>query len=202
LINNLSGKPIDKDFNEVTQKALVFCLPNRGKDLSGKLYCLNVIYRLKLKDAPVLFLHDKKSPQANNGREWKEKLFRCAAPEFAKQAVGLINKGMGIICTNEALMSSANLSEKELLLDHKEIILKTLNQLNLRLNDYSFVGGTMFWSHTKYYRPLFERIDIMDLITHFESGNVLDLEAASLTHAWERLLSYVITGQQLKITAL
>jgi len=99
-------------------------------------------------------------------------------------------------------MSSANLSEKELLLDHKEIILKTLNQLNLRLNDYSFVGGTMFWSHTKYYRPLFERIDIMDLITHFESGNVLDLEAASLTHAWERLLSYVITGQQLKITAL
>lgn len=202
LMNNISGKRLNRGLNEITKNALVFNQMNRGKDLAGKLFCLEAVFKLNLKDAPVLFLHDKKSPQANDGNVWKEKLFKCADLGFSIQAVKYIEKGSGIVCTKESLMSADNLTKHELVLHHEDLIDRLTKKFDLKVNDFSFVGGTMFWSHTKYYRNVFDKINVKETIDNFEQGNVLDLEKASWTHAWERVLSYIVTGQNKSIKAL
>lgn len=197
-INNISNRSIDRNQFAYLQQALVYRLPNLGKDLLSKLFFLQHILAQKqyTKDDLVLFLHDKKSPQAMNGKEWKQKLFKITEPQYLRSIKEQLRRAPGLACSKESWMSASDLTSRQLMTHNAKQVNEIAHQLQLAIKDQSFVGGTMFWANLFYFEKIATHLDISQLMLQLEEGNVLDLQNGSYTHAWERILSYLVTNQE------
>lgn len=202
FINNISNNRIQREKSKILSNAFLFSFNNIGKDIGAKFLLINEALKLGISEGPVLFLHDKKSPQTNFGKEWKDKLFKIATPKFAANAIGKINSGAGIVCTKEALMSSEHLTIEELLYKNESKTNQLIKKYNLKVNDYSFVGGAMFWADLSIYSEFFRNNKVSDIVQPMEKGNVIDLYEGTYTHSWERIFSYLSTSTGKPIVTL
>jgi len=177
---------------------------NKGKDIGGKLVLLDAFIRLGFSSSYLIFLHDKKSPQKPDGVSWANKLFSIIRNDFVGKAIGIFDQypDTGIVA---AYGSVANDYEENLSLlknnnDEKLGTLKAAYGMNLP--DHRYIAGTMFWAKAAPFLQFFKMHPPFEIRKTLEEGNIMDESQGSNTHAWERMLSWIITSQGYKIKEL
>ena len=180
--------------------AHVLIVENRGKDIGGKLNLLKFIIDNNFKHDWLIMLHDKKSlhlKKKTYGRNWRRNLINSILSpiiidiiieSFIKYSEIKMIGGMvreGPVDSRCIAVHPGNVAKiKEVSTDFN------LNSEKILHTSGAFIGGTMFWVDGEYYLKLFKKIDIPEIISKLETGNILD---PSITHACERLLGLIIT---------
>src|SRR5579872_3427407 len=173
---------------------------NVGKDIGGKLILVELLLRLYPDTPYAIFLHDKRSYQKHSGRWEKDGLFSIVSPEKFRRIGAAFDRdaGMGIACAaghvrNEYL-GSGNFATK-----NSELLTGMMKKYSIGDADLRFVAGTMFWIRTSLLRDFFSREDALAVRATLEAGNVLDQEQGTMTHCWERMLSWIALSAGCKL---
>lgn len=181
-----------------------FIIPNKGKDLGGKLFGIKVLLEQESDDEFVLFLHDKKSPQVIDGERWKKELWSIGSKEQIAKATKIFKEdpSVGIVAQTESIVQPSIAGEDFAYAKNKELLFAEAKRYNILPADKSFVAGTMFIARLQPYLEFFKLNDPLLIRSNFENGNVLDLENGTYTHSWERLLSWILTSKGYKIAGI
>ena len=174
---------------------------NKGKDVGGKLVLLDLYLRLGIKSEQMIFLHDKKSPHTATGSFWKSELYKIIDEKYWPIIVAAFEqkKDLGIIGSKTFIHNEWNGKTKQFESTNHTILLSLVNEYGFSLQDYSFVAGTMFWVRSAIYEKFFLQHMPLSIRATLEEGDVLDLDSGSFTHAWERMLSWIVTEQGYKL---
>ena len=181
-----------------------YIINNKGKDIGGKLFLMKCLLEQNVSEKYVLFLHDKKSPQVVDGEKWKDELWNINKRENLTKAINLLNtnESIGIVANHTSIVNPKIAGDAYAYATNKEFIFDLANRYNISPNDKSFVGGTMFVARLKPYLDFFSENDPLVIRAALEQGNVLDLDKGTLTHSWERLLSWILTSKGYSIEGI
>ncbi len=170
---------------------------NKGKDIGGKLVLMDALLRMAGDADYILFFHDKQSPHKVHNQQWQEKLFEIVEPGFAERAIAYFNNypKTGIVATAESIRNEFDETTGSFVSNNKEQIARLRSVYNIKSSDHRFVAGTMFWARTKPLVEFFIRHAPLDIRKELEPGNVIDETQGTNTHAWERMLSWIILEQ-------
>ncbi|MDB5277545.1 MAG: hypothetical protein JWR61_2500 [Ferruginibacter sp.] len=194
---------ISKILKDRFPHCIIITTSNKGKDIGAKLALLQLFLQLQIEADYLLFLHDKKSLQALKSATWKKDLLKIISPDGIGQTMKIFqeNQSCGIIATEEYIIKE--LFEQGLFSGTNGSILTALmTKYEIRPPSYSFVAGTMFWARAKPVNDFFRRHCPLEIRKELEDGNVLDNFYGTVTHTWERLLSWVITSQHYSIKGI
>lgn len=183
-----------------TSNVLMRTSPNKGKDIGGKLVLMDAYLRISVKTDLLLLLHDKRSPYHSNSDQWQQQLLSIASPEVQQKALqmfGSDNK-LGILAANGTVRNELHNTEGRQAYIDSDLIVKLKEQYNIHPPNLNYVAGTMFWVRESLFRKFFEQHPPLHIRASLENGNVTD-ETPTVTHAWERLFSWLVTAQGYKI---
>ena len=176
---------------------------NAGKDIGAKLAMLQLVLELGISPDYLLFLHDKKSLQALKSATWKNDLLTIIAPTEIEQVLQLFDreKDCGIIAAKKYILQEP--AEGNSFTGKNGLLLKELvDRYALKPAGFSFVAGTMFWARATPLLQFFRSHHPLQIRKEMETGNVIDNFSGTITHSWERLLSWIITAQKLHIRGI
>jgi hypothetical protein len=117
--------------------------------------------------------------------------------------------GMGIACA-KGYIRNEYLGDGRFDTPNGELLNGLLRKYHFPDKDLRFVAGTMFWIRTSILRDFFsmgaapgvrtKTESPLDVRATLEAGNVLDHAHGTVTHCWERVLSWVATtaGYQIR----
>ena len=195
---------IFKQITEDFPSAFIIQSPNVGKDIGGKLAMIDLCLRLNLQSDYFILLHDKKSPHSTLGDVWRNKLLKIIEPDNIIRIKKIFeqNEKVGVIGTKEFISNEYDRSIDKFESTNNEILKMLIQKYQLNLNTYDFIGGTMFWIRAKVIYTFFSKHAPLEIFSTLEKGNVLDGEKGTLTHAWERMLSWISTDQGYKIKGI
>lgn len=178
--------------------------PNRGKDIGGKLVLIDAYLHLKQENGFIIFLHDKKSPYKIQNQEWQQKLFRIIEPAFIEQALAFFNENpqAGIIAGADSIQNEYDHSKKSFISNNQVQLAQLRSEFGINNTDHRFVAGTMFWARALPLLSFFRKHHPLDIRKNLESGNVMDETSGTITHAWERMLSWIIIEEGYSIKGL
>ena len=176
---------------------------NKGKDIGAKLALLQLFLQLQIECDYLLFLHDKKSLQALKSTTWKKDLLKIISAESIQKSMKIFqgNSDCGIVATQEYIIKEL-FEEDRFSGINGSILSELIIKYGLRPTSYSFVAGTMFWAKVKPVKDFFTQHNPLEIRKELENGNVLDNFSATVTHSWERLLSWIITSQHYSIKGI
>ena len=176
---------------------------NKGKDIGGKLLLLKLYFLLRRTSTWFLFLHDKKSLQAVNAELWRKELFRIVQLEELNkiEQIALQDSKCGIIAAKDCIKYEKRVDGTFVSINQHHMQ-SLVNRFNLKPSSYNYVGGTMFWARATIMEQFFKLIDPLYVRAELESGNVLDDQSGTLTHSWERLLSWIYTSSGMEIRSV
>ena len=186
---------ISRKLKECFPGCLIIGTSNMGKDIGAKLALFQLLIELEIEAEYLLLLHDKKSLQALKSRTWKNDLLHILSPESIKKTLVLFeeNKKCGIIATKSYIIIETVENGKFINVNGKMLEI-LLQKYNLKLNSFAFVAGTMFWARAKPLKDFFIDYNPLEIRSQLESGNVIDNFSGTITHSWERILSWIISG--------
>jgi lipopolysaccharide biosynthesis protein len=178
--------------------------PNQGKDIGGKLVLIDAYAHLLSRSEYTIFLHDKKSPYKIQNREWKEKLFRIIEPDFIQKAIHSFNgdKDIGIIAGQDSIFNEYDPVEQAFVSNNRSQLVRLRSEFNINNTDHRYVAGTMFWARSAPLLDFFSVYPPLEIRKTLEKGNIMDENSGSNTHAWERLLSWLIFARGFTIKGL
>jgi lipopolysaccharide biosynthesis protein len=178
--------------------------PNRGKDIGGKLVLMDALLREEIDTDYHIFLHDKKSPYKIQNKEWQTKLFQIIEPSFIEQALSVFNrnKQAGIIAGADTIQNEYSESLGSYASHNRDHLRTLQSEFSIDITDYRYVAGTMFWARSAPLLNFFRKHPPLDIRKTLEEGNVLDETGGTVTHAWERLLSWLIFAQGYTINGI
>lgn len=181
-----------------------YTISNIGKDIGGKLFAFKVILENRAKEKYVLFLHDKKSPQVINGKNWKSELWSICENEQINKAINLLENedSIGIVSPKSAIVDPKIAGEEYAFATNKNILFSEAQKYEITPNDHTFVAGVTFIARLNPYLEFFNRFDPLAIRAKMEMGNVLDLQKGTYTHSWERLLSWILTSKGYRIEGI
>ncbi|HET6224764.1 MAG TPA: rhamnan synthesis F family protein [Bacteroidia bacterium] len=169
---------------------------NVGKDIGGKLTSLDLFIKLRIKLDYLVLLHDKKSPHSALGDVWKQKLFKIIEPSNLTTIVKAFREKqqVGILGAKEFIV---NEYDKKTGFDNnnKDILKALIVKHQLKLNNFDFIGGTMFWIRAEIMQSFFSKYSALEVRSTLEKGNVLDNINGTYTHSWERMLCWIALDQ-------
>lgn len=197
---------VRENFFEFTELAfpesfLLIAAANKGKDIGGKL-ALVARYLIENNSSKyLLFLHDKKSPQTPMTGFWSKNLFRIIEPEIIPQIEEIFDKNAdaGIVASSTYIKNEWNQKKAEFESSNNEILKTLIEEYHVKLHDFTYVAGTMFWARSLLFESFFTKHDPLNILKTLEPGNIMDTEKGSLTHAWERMLSWICTSQNKRV---
>jgi lipopolysaccharide biosynthesis protein len=177
---------------------------NKGKDIGGKMVLLDAYLRLNEKTEYLVFLHDKQSPHTIHGSEWQKKLFRIADPGFAEKAIDCFTKEdkIGIIAGKGNIRNEYDIASGSLAGNNSERLKDIQSEFGISTSSHDYIAGTMFWVRSEPVEIFFKAHNPLEIRKTLEEGNVMDEDNGTTTHAWERLLCWIILGQGYKIKEL
>lgn len=177
---------------------------NLGKDIGGKLVLLDAYLHLKQETEFIIFLHDKKSPYKIQNQAWQQKLFRVIEPAFIEQAITFFNENpkTGIVASADSIRDEYDHSKKSFISNNRDQLTQLRSEFGISNMDYRYVAGTMFWARAVPLLTFFRKHAPLDIRKTLESGNVMDETSGTVTHAWERMLSWIINEQGYSIKGL
>ncbi|MFT3934291.1 MAG: glycosyltransferase [Chitinophagaceae bacterium] len=178
---------------EISEKITILKVPNKGKDIGGKLVAMSYYLHFCEKTKCVIFLHDKISPQTINAEFWLENLYSIFKPELLLNAINELEgkTQTGIIGAKTFLKNEYIKSEKKFATTNNEVLTKLITQYNLSCKTYDFIAGTIFIAKSKIFEHFFSTHSALEAREQLETGNVLDLDNGTYTHSWERLFCFI-----------
>jgi lipopolysaccharide biosynthesis protein len=193
-ISSGNNKTLINEVKEFFPQAFITVSPNKGKDIGGKLLLIDLCIELRMCFDFYILLHDKQSPHSSLGTAWRNKLFRIIHPDKIKSIVQLFdeNKMLGIVSSKEFVTNEYNDKLDEFDTNNNTILKKLLKQYDLKPKCYDFIGGTMYWTRAGIFNSFFEKHSPLAIRATLESGNVMDNEQGTVTHSWERILSWIV----------
>jgi hypothetical protein len=162
---------------------------NQGKDIGGKLILFDAMVKNGSASDVLLIMHDKKSPHKADPAAWQEKLFSVADRGFCEKALRVLSSdpSVSVVCSKGVVDTVPGITPST-----------TLGSLAGRYGVPSgkreYVAGTMFWARAGRYIDFFKTHDALAIRASLEPGNVMDEETETITHSWERLLSWIGTS--------
>jgi len=171
----------------------VLKIPNKGKDIGGKLAGLSYYINFCAKTEYLAFLHDKISPQTINAEYWLEKLYSIFEEEVLARVIKKFDKhrGIGIIGSKSFLKNEYIRSRREFATTNNELLLHLIKQYDISCPRYNFIAGTIFIARSRIFEDFFSTYSALEAREKLETGNVLDLIRGTYTHSWERLLCFI-----------
>ena len=188
----------------VSDKVTVLTVPNKGKDVGGKLISLAYYITHCNKTAYLALLHDKISPQTINADYWLEKLYSIYQEPSFQKIIALFNsnKKIGVIGAKTFVKNEFIRSTSSFGTTNNDILKTLLNKYQLHCQHYDFIAGTIFIARSAVFEKFFLRFSALEAREKLETGNVLDLEQGTYTHAWERLFCLIADDQGYKIKGI
>ncbi len=172
-----------------------------GKDIGGKLMLIEIYLRLGIQSDYIVFLHDKKSLHSSTGSFWKNELFRIIDEKTVDKIMLIFQNqnSTGIIGPSKFIRNEWNSKGNYFSTTNSDILLTLLDSYRFKIRDYSFVAGTMFWVRSEIFQQFFLENSISKIRESLEKGNVMDSEKGSITHSWERMLSWIAIEKGYKL---
>jgi lipopolysaccharide biosynthesis protein len=169
---------------------------NAGKDIGGKLVLIDTFIRLESTSEFVVFLHDKKSPHKVGGDRWFENLISIVEPTVVDKVLDVFRKDqrVGIIAAKGSLAKDQN-DNGQRKNTNAALLEKLKDKYHIHPHDATYVAGTMFWARTEIIMDFFRNHNPLEIRESLEEGNVLDNTEGTMTHSWERLLSWIVSSQ-------
>jgi hypothetical protein len=209
FIFNIADPKYDK--NEVLQYiksnfpgAIIIYAPNHGRDIGGKLAAIDVALKLKIPSDLTLIIHDKQSPHTPTGLVWRNELYRVIEK---KELPAIFSKfesseKIGIVGSQKFLMNEYNFSTQQFDSFSNEILKKLIIEMNLRLTDYNFIAGNIFWIRSQLIARFFSEHSPLKIRSRLEHGNVLDFHKGTYIHSWERIFSWLANVHGFEIAGI
>lgn len=206
---NISGENLKKD--ELIQKiaaqfpkAIVTVSPNKGKDIGGKLVLISTCLQMTSAFDFYILLHDKQSPHSSFGQGWRKKLFRIINPYAIDKIISIFEEQekVGMVSSSEFIINEYNHKSHSFESNNNHILKNLLQHYALSPVSYDFVGGTMFWVRAVIINDFFRKYNPLGIRSTLETGNVLDHDKGTVTHAWERMLSWIVLDKQFTIKGI
>ncbi len=178
--------------------------PNQGKDIGGKLLLIDACLREQEQTAYCVFLHDKKSPYKVQGREWKDRLFGIIEPAFIAKAISAFDQqdNLGIIAGSADIRDEYDHSTQNYISNNRPQLEQLQTAFDIRTTDHRYVAGTMFWARSSPLLNFFRKYPALDIRKDLEKGNIMDETSGTITHAWERMLCWLIFARGFTIKGL
>jgi lipopolysaccharide biosynthesis protein len=183
---------------------IIKIVPNKGRDIGAKFLLFDYLLRTNLPSEYVVVLHDKKSLHLPylEAKEWIDSLLKIIDPLYYSKILEVFqeDKRLGIVGSAERVVDciikwDTKTEIKTPVFEwNNEILHEKIHKYEININDYNFVGGTMFWIKTELLRKLNEKYRFIDQFTSLEEGNVMDNSGSTVTHSWERLISWLSTN--------
>jgi lipopolysaccharide biosynthesis protein len=186
------------------ENVVITCSPNVGKDIGGKLVLLDACLKLWYDCDYLVWLHDKKSPHTTTGTAWREKLLAILEQRNIEAALAAFEKqpNIGLIGSKAMLLNEYDAKTGQYACTSNRELQLLRKDYGIRANNHSFIGGTMFWCRASVYKNFFSRHSPLAIRATLEKGNVLDHHQGSLSHAWERMLSWIALNEGLQIKGI
>lgn len=179
------------------ENAVITCSPNVGKDIGGKLVLLDTYIKLKKYTDYLILLHDKVSPHTSMGDIWRKKLLSIIEKENLESILNKFrsNEKTGLIASKSLIKNEYDNLQKAYTCTSNQQLQALRSQFAFKSNTHDFVGGTMFWIRSAIYEQFFAQHHPLVIRKTLEAGNVLDNDKGTFTHAWERMLSWIVIEQ-------
>jgi lipopolysaccharide biosynthesis protein len=183
------------------QKLYVRDATNKGKDIGGKLLLMDAYLKSGIQSDYILLLHDKNSPYHSLGAQWKKDLFRIVQNEYIEKITSLFNNNpkTGIIASKNAIRNELDNELNSDAYIHSPLIQELKSKYQIQVSDLQFVAGTMFWVRAAIFENFFSTWSALNIRSELESGNIMDTEGPTRTHAWERLFCWLVTAKGYQI---
>ena len=184
----------------VYPSAHIETVPNRGKDIGGKLILLKHV--LTVGYDFFIFAHDKQTYRWKNrthAADWRHELLKaCFDKHIARDILHAFqtnsNLGMCGARINDGIISSLQFTGHNI---NYSLIQKCYSTHFGKLpNTGAFIGGTMFWVRASIFTNAFTLDKINSIISTLELGDVND---PSNAHAMERIFGIIATASGYKI---
>lgn len=184
---------IRRDFPE----AFIITTPNKGRDIGGKLALADFFMRMGLKSEHVVFLHDKQSHHWFAGESWRQKLFEIIEPGKIKAILEKYGNDpkTGIIGASEFIKDEYDKKRNEFKTTNSDKIRELISKYDLKLTNYRFVAGAMFWIRSSIIRKFFSVYSALSCREILEEGNFTDQYGGTYTHSWERIFCFLANDQ-------
>jgi len=191
---------ITKDFPQ----AYIIETPNIGKDIGGKLALVDLYLRLNIESDYIIILHDKLSPQALNGTEWRDKLLKIIEKENIETILDIFqnNQSVGVVANKVCILNEYSEENNSFSTVNNDLLKEYLINYQIETSTYDFVAGTMFWIRSNIIKDFFMKYPPLEIRKKLESGNVLDNLTGTHTHVLERLLGLLAGGYGYKIQGI
>jgi lipopolysaccharide biosynthesis protein len=172
---------------------------NKGKDIGGKLILIDAYLKLGIRSDYLLLLHDKTSPYRSNSLQWRKSLLRIVEKENQDKILALFNDPKtGIVASANMIRNEQDNEQKRDAYTDSQFIKELRNKYQIQPPHLSYVAGTMFWVRAALFEKFFKQYPPLEIRSTLEDGNVTD-ETSTVTHAWERLLCWLVTARGYKI---
>ena len=112
------------------------------------------------------------------------------------------NPQTGIIAGTESIQNEYDHSKKSFVSNNQVQLTELRSEFGISNTDYRYIAGTMFWARSLPLLTFFRKYAPLDIRKGLEPGNVIDENNGTNTHAWERMLSWLIVEQGYTIKGL
>ncbi len=152
----------------------------------------------------ILVMHDKNSPYHTNSIQWNNDLLRIAENKLQDTIKTLFSNDsqIGIIASKNAIRNELHNNQKSSNYTNSPLIEDLLNRYKINPKSLEYVAGTMYWVRASIYETFFREFNPLQIRASLESGNIMDEDKPSHTHAWERLFSWMVTSEGYKIEGI
>ena len=172
-------------------------VPNKGKDIGGKLLALCYYLRCCPKTKYIGLLHDKVSPQTINAHYWSDTLYNPFSEQGLRKVLHKLDNDsrIGIVGAKSFLKNEFDHSKKIFETTNDSLLHELIKEYDLHCRKYDFIAGTIFVCRSAIMEDFFSRHPALEARAALEEGNVMDLQYGTYTHTWERLFCFIAERQ-------
>ena len=184
--------------------AIVIEAPNHGRDIGGKLAAIDVSLKLNIPSDLTLIIHDKQSSHTPGGLLWRNELYKVIGETELPAIFSKFETSpkTGIIGSRKFLMSEYDFSTRSFNSFSDEILRTTIREMGLKITDYTFIAGNVFWMRSELIKNFFSKHSPLLVRSRLERGNELDFHKGTLIHTWERIFSWIANIYGLEIAGI
>jgi lipopolysaccharide biosynthesis protein len=179
-------------------------VPNKGKDIGGKLISLCYYLRCCQKTKYIGLLHDKVSPQTINATYWSDTLYNPFGEKGLRKVLHKMDSDsrVGIVGARSFLKNEFNHGIGTFETTNDCLLRDLIKEYDLHCRRYDFIAGTIFVCRSIIMEEFFSRHPALEARNALEEGNVMDLQYGTYTHTWERLFCFIAEHQGYTIEGL